>query len=103
MDLGFKDISKLDSEEQFLGRINRSYKNDGMVYFFDMDKTERIYRDDYRTDEKFTLRQPRMREILRQKEFGDYYQEVLEVLRMQRNESTSSDGLERFFGETVKI
>ena len=102
MDLGFKDISKLDSEEQFLGRINRSYKNDGMVYFFDMDKTERIYRDDYRTDEKFTLRQPRMREILRQKEFGDYYQEVLEVLRMQRNESTSSDGLERFFGETVK-
>lgn len=26
MDIGYKNISKLDSEEQFLGRINRSCK-----------------------------------------------------------------------------
>src|SRR5699024_385016 len=28
MDIGYKDISKLDSEEQFLGRINRSCMKD---------------------------------------------------------------------------
>lgn len=36
MDIGYKDISKLDSEEQFLGRIARSgIKNGipGIVYF----------------------------------------------------------------------
>mgnify|MGYP000169888704 CR=1 FL=1 len=33
MDIGFKDISRLDSEEQFMGRINRSGKKDGVVYF----------------------------------------------------------------------
>lgn len=26
MDIGYKDISRLDSEEQFMGRINRSGK-----------------------------------------------------------------------------
>lgn len=26
MDIGYKDISRLDSEEQFMGRINRSCK-----------------------------------------------------------------------------
>ena len=37
MDIGYKDISRLDSEEQFMGRINRSAKRRGTVYFFDMD------------------------------------------------------------------
>lgn len=35
MDIGYKNISMLDSEEQFLGRINRSCKKDECtVYFF---------------------------------------------------------------------
>ncbi len=35
MDIGFKDISTLDSEEQFLGRINRSCsRTDCWAYFF---------------------------------------------------------------------
>lgn len=33
MDIGYKNISKLDSEEQFLGRINRSCKKEGIAYF----------------------------------------------------------------------
>lgn len=33
MDIGYKDISKLDSEEQFIGRINRNFKRKGVVYF----------------------------------------------------------------------
>lgn len=103
MDIGFKDISKLDSEEQFLGRINRSCKRTGMVFFFDMDKAERIYCQDYRMDSAFTLMAPDMREIFKAKEFDKYYRKVLEVLRQQRNESTSTDGLDNFFYENVKF
>lgn len=34
MDIGYKDISMLDSEEQFLGRINRSCKKTGCKVYF---------------------------------------------------------------------
>ena len=37
MDVGYKNISKLDSEEQFLGRINRSCRKTGIAYFFKLD------------------------------------------------------------------
>lgn len=97
MDIGFKDISKLDSEEQFLGRINRSSKRDGIVYFFDMDQAKNIYGLDFRIDESFTLLTSEMREILKEKEFDIYYKKVLNVLKKQRNESTSSEGLDDFF------
>lgn len=38
MDIGYKNISKLDSEEQFLGRINRSCKKEGIAYFLKLMK-----------------------------------------------------------------
>ena len=47
MDLGYKDISKLDSEEQFLGRINRSCRKSGKVYFFNLDKAGSISNDSF--------------------------------------------------------
>ena len=65
MDLGFKDISTLDSEEQFLGRINRSCKKSEMnsiVYFFNMDDAEKIYKNDNRLE--FDLRIKEYQEIL---------------------------------------
>lgn len=36
MDIGFKDISVIDSEEQFIGRINRSCGNEVMPIFLTM-------------------------------------------------------------------
>ena len=53
MDIGYKDISKLDSEEQFLGRIARSRIKNGIPWncvFFNLDQAEKIYRDDYRME-----------------------------------------------------
>jgi CRISPR-associated endonuclease/helicase Cas3 len=80
MDVGFKDISTLDSEEQFMGRINRSCKKSGSkVYFFNMDDVAKIYRDDNRLG--FDLKQDKYKEILSNKEFGKYYKEVLEVIQ----------------------
>lgn len=102
MDIGYKDISKLDSEEQFLGRINRSCKRNGNAYFFDMDSANRIYSDDYRIDQEFTLKNIEMREMLETKNFAQYYQRVMQALKTKCNDSTSSDGLETFFSESVK-
>lgn len=81
MDIGFKDISTIDSEEQFMGRINRSCLRDGIVYFFNMDKVEDIYRGDNRLG--LDLTQTKYREILQNKEFDSYYKEVLGNIKRQ--------------------
>ena len=101
MDFGYKDISKMDSEEQFMGRINRSCKKAGEVYFFDLDDSHKIYENDYRMDESFTLKEREMREVLKKKDFSFYYHKILEVLKVNQNNSTSRDGLKYFFEEIV--
>lgn len=80
MDLGFKDISTLDSEEQFMGRINRNCKNKGAkVYFFNKDDVAKIYKNDNRLG--FDLSQKKYQDILKNKNYSNYYQEVLEVIK----------------------
>lgn len=82
MDIGYKDISRLDSEEQFIGRINRSCRKDGVVYFFNMDDAKGIYRQDVRVDTDNTLMNEEIREILNSKDFYDYYEKyVIPVLK----------------------
>lgn len=81
MDIGYKNISKLDSEEQFIGRINRSCKRKGITYFFQIDNAKDIYKNDIRVDSKFTLEKENMREILINKNFGDYYNKILDVTK----------------------
>lgn len=81
MDIGYKNISKLDSEEQFIGRINRSCKRKGITYFFKIDNAKDIYKNDIRVDSKFTLEKENMREILINKNFGDYYNKILDVTK----------------------
>ena len=56
MDIGYKNISKLDSEEQFLGRINRSCKKSGIAYFFEVDEARSIYKNDVRLSKSLTLK-----------------------------------------------
>ena len=101
MDIGYKDISKLDSEEQFMGRINRSCKKEGIVYFFDMDKAEGIYKNDIRIENKeFTLKNPLQREILEEKNFNLYYGPILEELK-KYNKLMSDQNLNNFFQDIV--
>jgi CRISPR-associated endonuclease/helicase Cas3 len=84
MDIGFKDISTIDSEEQFMGRINRSCKkNNSKVYFFDIDEASKIYVNDNRID--FNLKQKEYREILENKNFEKYYKKVLENIKNRGN------------------
>lgn len=101
MDIGYKNISKLDSEEQFLGRINRSCLKKGIVYFFKMDSVKSVYKNDVRVEKEFTLDNNEMRDYLLEKEFDFYYERVLSVLQQNINEISGEEGLEVFFLEKV--
>ncbi|CAA6825103.1 MAG: CRISPR-associated helicase Cas3 [uncultured Sulfurovum sp.] len=96
MDLGFKDISILDSEEQFMGRVNRSCKKlhlNPKVYFFDRDEERKIYKKDNRLE--FNLKNEKYREVLKSKDFTPFYDAVLNKLR--RNDQNIEQGvLENF-------
>ena len=100
MDIGYKDISKLDSEEQFLGRINRSCKREGVAYFFNLDDAERIYKDDIRINKKFTLYEEKQQEILKNKKFEQYYLPILRELQSY-NKRLNENNLEDFFEQDV--
>jgi CRISPR-associated endonuclease/helicase Cas3 len=87
MDIGFKDISMLDSEEQFLGRINRScLRDDCHAYFFNMVRTTTIYRDDLRT-EKDLQSSVTYQQMLVEKDFSGFYQLVMERINEDRSKA----------------
>jgi CRISPR-associated endonuclease/helicase Cas3 len=79
MDLGFKNVSLLDSDEQLAGRVNRNASKDGCeVYLFKVDNASVLYGNDYRYIQtrkhiNITLHQ----EILKTKDFKRLYENVL--------------------------
>ncbi len=100
MDLGFKDISTLDSEEQFMGRVNRSCKKikiNPKVYFFDMDKENKIYKDDNRIE--FNLKDEKWQEVLKNKNFENFYEELLEKLK--RNDESILSGIDNNYEKFI--
>lgn len=101
MDIGYKDISKLDSDEQFLGRINRNFKRDGVTYFFNLDNAQTIYSQDFRMNRQYTLQEEKMKEILEKKDFHTYYDCVLKALQNGRNSLLNEKGISYFIKEQV--
>lgn len=72
MNIGFKDISMLDYDEQFTGRLERNFKDIGVCYFFDIDNDDFIYKDDYRIE--YNLKNSlEYRKIFENKTFYTYY------------------------------
>lgn len=101
MDIGYKDTSKIDSEEQFMGRINRSAKKDNsIVYFFNKDKADDIYRNDIAVKYNLTIEKNEdMRKALMDKEFSAYYEKIMELLI--KNNQNYYKGTELFYKEKV--
>lgn len=94
MDYGFKNISLLDSEEQFLGRINRSCTKTGCeVYFFMVDEPEEIYKNDDRI--QFTLKDASMVEYLVSKDFHGYYKKIMDAI-VRRTSRLNTQNIEGF-------
>ncbi len=95
MDIGLKDIVTLDSDEQFVGRINRScYKKDCKVYFFDLDNENTVYQ---KSDVRLNINQKEKiwRNVFIEKDFKSYYKEVLSQHEEVKNEYTFQ-GFENF-------
>jgi CRISPR-associated endonuclease/helicase Cas3 len=90
MDVGFKDISILDSEEQFLGRINRScLRANCHAYFFNMDITTKIYRKDKRTE--YDLRVESYQSMLQDKNFESFYELCMKRLNEERKKANQKN------------
>ena len=104
MNIGYKDISRLDGDEQFLGRINRSCKNkgDSIVYFFNWNDASKIYKNDKRIQDDLILLNPDIREILINKQFSKYYDKVMNRLQADDN-SISEKNLQAFYKNEVAI
>ncbi|MCE5173986.1 MAG: CRISPR-associated helicase Cas3' [Bacteroidales bacterium] len=84
MDLGFKDRSLIDSDEQLAGRINRNAsKENCTVYLFDCDKTSTIYGSDTRYKIQQTDKDifDDYKDILVKKQFHALYEKVFEEKR----------------------
>lgn len=84
VDIGFKDISFPDLDEQFLGRINRSMKKQNCeAYFFNLDNESKIYKEDYRKG--FTIKNDKYYKCLINKDFNVLYNSVLDVIKSENN------------------
>lgn len=101
IDVGFKDISLLDAEEQFFGRINRSNRGKGKVYFFNYNGVELLYRDDVRKNMELSLINEDMRKILIDKDFDSYYQRVMATLKNINSSLNQKYNIDEFWKEDV--
>lgn len=88
MDVGFKDISIIDADEQFCGRIARNFKKQGIVYFFDIDNEENIYKDDYRSENN--LKNIKYRIMFVNKNFNEFYNRNYMWLLKKQSENYNS-------------
>lgn len=83
MDLGFKNISLLDSDEQLAGRINRNAKKEKcQLFLFKKDEPFRVYKNDLRYEFSKSLykNKTRRKEILENKDFHLLYELVIEKI-----------------------
>jgi CRISPR-associated endonuclease/helicase Cas3 len=98
MDLGFKDKSLIDSDEQLAGRVNRNAsKKDCKVYMFDYDDEIQIYRNDERrkiTKEKISL--DLYKEILRTKNFDKLYEFVFNNFDKRNTNQYNSANVQQY-------
>ncbi len=95
MDLGFKDRSLIDSDEQLAGRINRNaVKDNCILYLFDFDKTSTIYGSDSRYKVQQTDKDifDDYKEILVKKQFHALYEKVFEEKRKKMNSNLFAAG-----------
>jgi CRISPR-associated endonuclease/helicase Cas3 len=104
MNLGYKNISILDAEEQFMGRINRSCinTNTGRVKFFKLDSCGLLYQNDARKEKRFTLENVNIQEILRKKDFESYYKNIISEIEI-RKKRNNDNGYSSFIKELNRL
>jgi CRISPR-associated endonuclease/helicase Cas3 len=86
MDIGFKDRSLVDSDEQLAGRVNRNArKNNCKVFIFNYDREVKIYGKDKRYEQR--LSKADYEAILNDKNFDRLYDKVhFDINKMNESE-----------------
>lgn len=89
MDLGFKDTSLLDSDEQLAGRINRNLNKDHCkLFLFNLNHESVIYGKDLRYAMMKELTTDEHKQILESKNFDLLYDKVIAFKKKRNNDST---------------
>lgn len=104
MDMGFKNRSIIDSEEQLAGRVNRNVKKQGCtVYLFDLDDASIIYGQDRRFRETRRSLEEDYFILLQTKRFDVLYEKVKKWLVQTNHEAglagTARDYRDRIIGK----
>lgn len=97
MDIGLKDISLIESEEQFIGRINRNSLKKSKVYFFDYDDSKEIYKD-----LRLLFNLKTYKEWFLEKNFDEYYKFILDEIEKKGNKIIYTKSDIEDFREKVK-
>ncbi|CAA6809664.1 MAG: CRISPR-associated helicase Cas3 [uncultured Sulfurovum sp.] len=103
MDIGFKEKSLIDSDEQLAGRINRNSSKEGnKLFLFEMEsaKAKFVYRGDKRlniSSEYVELIEGKEenKNVLETKNFDIYYDQVIEKIR-KSNDTPFIEGLDTY-------
>ena len=87
MDLGFKNVSIIDSDEQLAGRVNRNaFKEDCEVYLFKLDDASVLYGKDFRfAQTRKHINAKQYKEILQTKDFKSLYENVMKFIDQNNN------------------
>lgn len=104
MDLGFKNQSLIDSDEQLAGRINRNVnKQNCELYLFKYDKPKSIYGEDlrYEVTEK-QIKSDEVKQILTEKDFKRLYDRVFQEI-FKTNNSAYKKGIGEYLDNFKRI
>jgi len=87
MDLGFKNVSLIDSDEQLAGRVNRNVRKQGCeVWLFKVNEPGILHAQDLRFDAMREMTLQERRQVLEDKDFGKLYDRVFAKIEA-RNQS----------------
>lgn len=101
MFVGYKDVSIIDSEEQFAGRINRScLKKHAPLYFFNLFDEKMIYKNDVRNS--FSLKNKNAREWFCDKNYQIYFKEVMKKLKSEKKRF-NQNSIQLFYDSIEKL
>ena len=104
MDLGFKDTSLIDSDEQLAGRINRNVnKLKCKLFLFDYDDESVIYGKDYRY-EQFNIKfKNEYHSILKNKKIDLIYDSVMDYKNSYNTQLDYADNLPEYLRSIKKL
>lgn len=95
---GFKDVSYVENEEQFIGRINRNCRySTSSVTFFNLDNADAIYTTNgvnYKAP--FNILSPKYREAFLNKEFNSMFKDVIEFINIRINSNNIKTTIQTF-------